>query len=133
MLILNAFSFIGLYFLYKLVPFVVNEKYAEGVLCLHGVPGAPGMQSRVIFIAHLSRFYDRNVLLLEAREVWIRGAARDIFHFYAPIRRGVQYFRYTFFSASCSDNWHKNIVIGAIAIVIAIQNMFIWITGAWLY
>ncbi|MFZ1021402.1 MAG: hypothetical protein WAN56_06355 [Halobacteriota archaeon] len=26
-LISNAFSFIGLYFLYKLVPFVVNEKY----------------------------------------------------------------------------------------------------------
>jgi hypothetical protein len=32
-----------------------------------------------------------------------------------------------------SDNWHKNIVIGTVAVVIAIQNMFIWITGAWLY
>ena len=44
------------------------------------------MQSRVIFRAHLSRFYDRRVLLLEAREVWIRGTPRDIFHFYAPSR-----------------------------------------------
>ena len=32
-----------------------------------------------------------------------------------------------------SDNWHKNTVIGIIGVVIAIQNMFIWITGAWLY
>jgi hypothetical protein len=32
-----------------------------------------------------------------------------------------------------SDNWHNNIVIGIIAVVTAIQNMFIWITGAWLY
>jgi hypothetical protein len=29
-----------------------------------------------------------------------------------------------------SDNWHKNIVIGTIAVVIAMQNMSIWITGA---
>jgi cellulose synthase/poly-beta-1,6-N-acetylglucosamine synthase-like glycosyltransferase len=40
---------------------------------------------------------------------------------------------YLFFGLMLSDNWHKNIVIGTIAVVIAIQNMFIWITGAWLY
>ena len=32
-----------------------------------------------------------------------------------------------------SDNPPKNIVIGAIAVVIAILNMFSWITGAWVY
>jgi hypothetical protein len=40
---------------------------------------------------------------------------------------------YLFLGLTLSDNWHKNIVIGTIAAVIAIQNMFIWITGAWLY
>jgi hypothetical protein len=40
---------------------------------------------------------------------------------------------YIFLGLMLSVNWHKNIVIGAIAIVIAIQNMFIWISGAWLY
>jgi hypothetical protein len=40
---------------------------------------------------------------------------------------------YLFLGLMLSDNWHKNIVIGTIAVVIAIQNMFIWITGAWLY
>jgi hypothetical protein len=40
---------------------------------------------------------------------------------------------YLFLGLLLSDNWHKNIVIGIIAIVIAIQNMFIWISGAWLY
>ena len=40
------------------------------------VPGAPGMQSRVIYsAAHLSRFHDRRGPLLEARGVCIRGAA----------------------------------------------------------
>ncbi len=40
---------------------------------------------------------------------------------------------YIFLGLMLSDNWHKNIVIGVIAIAIAIQNMFIWISGAWLY
>jgi hypothetical protein len=40
---------------------------------------------------------------------------------------------YLFLGLMLSDNWRKNIVIGIIAIVIAIQNMFIWISGAWLY
>ncbi len=40
---------------------------------------------------------------------------------------------YLFLGLMFSDNWHKNIVIGVIAVVIAIQNMFIWISGAWLY
>jgi hypothetical protein len=40
---------------------------------------------------------------------------------------------YLFLGLTLSDNWHKNIVIGTIAVVIAMQNMFIWITGAWLY
>lgn len=40
---------------------------------------------------------------------------------------------YIFLGLMLSDNWRKNIVIGVIAIVIAIQNMFIWISGAWLY
>jgi hypothetical protein len=40
---------------------------------------------------------------------------------------------YIFLGLMLSDNWHKNIVIGVIAVVIAVQNMFIWISGAWLY
>jgi hypothetical protein len=40
---------------------------------------------------------------------------------------------YLFLGLLLSDHWHKNIVIGIIVVVIAIQNMFIWITGAWLY
>jgi hypothetical protein len=32
-----------------------------------------------------------------------------------------------------SNNPPKNIVIEAIAVVIAILNMFSWITGAWVY
>ena len=40
---------------------------------------------------------------------------------------------YIFLGLMLSDNWQKNIVIGVIAVVIAIQNMFVWISGAWLY
>ena len=40
---------------------------------------------------------------------------------------------YLFLGLMLSDNWQKNIVIGVIAVVIAIQNMFTWISGAWLY
>jgi hypothetical protein len=40
---------------------------------------------------------------------------------------------YIFLGLMLSDNWQKNIVIGVIAVVIAIHNMFIWISGAWLY
>jgi ABC-type multidrug transport system fused ATPase/permease subunit len=40
---------------------------------------------------------------------------------------------YIFLGLMLSDNWQKNIVIGVIAVVIAIQNMFTWISGAWLY
>jgi hypothetical protein len=40
---------------------------------------------------------------------------------------------YLFLGLMLSENWRKNIVIGIIAIVIAMQNMFIWISGAWLY
>jgi hypothetical protein len=40
---------------------------------------------------------------------------------------------YLFLGLMLSDNWHKNIVIGIIAVVVAIQNMFTWISGAWLY
>jgi hypothetical protein len=40
---------------------------------------------------------------------------------------------YMFLGLMLFDNWHKNLAIGIIAIVIAIQNMFIWISGGWLY
>lgn len=40
---------------------------------------------------------------------------------------------YLVLGLTLSDNWHKNIVIGTIAIVVARQNMFIWISCAWLY
>jgi hypothetical protein len=40
---------------------------------------------------------------------------------------------YLFLGLMLSDNWRKNIVIGTIAVVIAIQNMYIWISGTWLY
>jgi hypothetical protein len=40
---------------------------------------------------------------------------------------------YIFLGLMLSDSWQKNIVIGAIAVVIAAHNMFIWISGAWLY
>jgi len=40
---------------------------------------------------------------------------------------------YLFLGLMLSDDWRKNIVIGVIAVVIAMQNLFIWISGAWLY
>jgi len=40
---------------------------------------------------------------------------------------------YIFLGLTLYENWHKNIVIGIIAIIIAIQNMYIWISGNWLY
>lgn len=40
---------------------------------------------------------------------------------------------YIFLGLMLSDNWQKNIIIGVIAVVIATQNMFVWISGAWLY
>jgi hypothetical protein len=40
---------------------------------------------------------------------------------------------YFFFGFLLSDDWKKTATIGAIAIVVAIQNMFLWISGAWLF
>ena len=40
---------------------------------------------------------------------------------------------YLFLGLMLSDNWKKNTVIGVIAVVIAMQNLYIWISGAWLY
>jgi hypothetical protein len=40
---------------------------------------------------------------------------------------------YLFLGFLLSDDWKKNVTIGVIAIVVAIQNMFLWISGAWLF
>jgi hypothetical protein len=41
---------------------------------------------------------------------------------------------YLFFGLMLSeDDWKKNITIGVIAVIIAVQNMYIWISGTWLY
>jgi hypothetical protein len=40
---------------------------------------------------------------------------------------------YLFFGLMLSDHWKKNIIIGIVAIVIAIENLFIWMSGSWLY
>ncbi|MGZ4869039.1 MAG: hypothetical protein ACXV2F_01580 [Halobacteriota archaeon] len=41
---------------------------------------------------------------------------------------------YLFFGLMLSqDDWKKNITVGVIAIIVAIQNMYIWISGTWLY
>ena len=41
---------------------------------------------------------------------------------------------YLFFGLMLSDDdWKKNITVGVIAVVIAVQNMYIWISGVWLY
>ncbi|HYA32951.1 MAG TPA: hypothetical protein VEG65_03000 [Candidatus Bathyarchaeia archaeon] len=40
---------------------------------------------------------------------------------------------YLFLGLMLSNDWRKNLVIGIIAVVIAMQNLFIWISGAWLY
>jgi hypothetical protein len=40
---------------------------------------------------------------------------------------------YFFFGFLLSDDWKKTVTIGAIAIVVAIQNMFLWISGVWLF
>ena len=39
---------------------------------------------------------------------------------------------YLFFGLMLSDDdWKKNITVGVIAVIIAVQNMYIWISGAW--
>ena len=41
---------------------------------------------------------------------------------------------YLFFGLMLSDgDWKKNITVGVIAVVVAVQNMYIWISGTWLY
>ncbi|MGZ4847775.1 MAG: hypothetical protein ACXV3E_08335 [Halobacteriota archaeon] len=41
---------------------------------------------------------------------------------------------YLFFGLMLSDDdWKKNITVGVIAVIIAVQNMYIWISGTWLY
>ena len=40
---------------------------------------------------------------------------------------------YLFLGFMLSDDWKKNLTIGIIAIVVAVQNMFLWISGAWLF
>jgi len=41
---------------------------------------------------------------------------------------------YLFFGLMLSnDDWKKNITVGAIAVIVAVQNMYIWISGYWLY
>jgi len=41
---------------------------------------------------------------------------------------------YLFFGLMLSDDdWKKNITVGIIAVIIAVQNMYIWISGVWLY
>jgi len=41
---------------------------------------------------------------------------------------------YLFFGLMLSDDdWDKNITIGVIAVIVAVQNMYIWISGTWLY
>jgi hypothetical protein len=41
---------------------------------------------------------------------------------------------YLFFGLMLSDDdWKKNITVGVIAVIIAVQNMYIWISGVWLY
>ncbi|MGZ4933882.1 MAG: hypothetical protein ACXV49_05245 [Halobacteriota archaeon] len=40
---------------------------------------------------------------------------------------------YLFFGLMLSRDWKKNLLVGVIAVIVAIQNMTIWISGAWLY
>lgn len=40
---------------------------------------------------------------------------------------------YLFFGLMLSDNWRKNLIFGTIAVAVAIQNLYIWLSGAWLY
>jgi hypothetical protein len=40
---------------------------------------------------------------------------------------------YLFLGFLLSDDWRKTATVGAIAIVVAMQNMFLWISGAWLF
>ena len=51
------------------------------------------------------------------------------------VRFGAAIFRiYLFFGLMLSDDdWDKNITIGVIAVIVAVQNMYIWISGTWLY
>jgi hypothetical protein len=82
------------------------------------------MQSRVIFRAYLSR------LTIGAYYYW----KREKFGYAALLALIATIFPlYLFLGLMLSDNWHNDIVIGTIAVVIAIQNMSIWITGARLY
>ena len=40
---------------------------------------------------------------------------------------------YLFFGLLLSSNWKKNLFVGVLAVAIAVQNMYIWLSGAWLY
>ncbi len=40
---------------------------------------------------------------------------------------------YLFFGLMLSSDWRKNLPVGVIAIIVAIENMCIWVSGAWLY
>ncbi len=40
---------------------------------------------------------------------------------------------YLFFGLMLSSNWRKNLPIGIVAVIVAIENMCVWVTGAWLY
>jgi hypothetical protein len=41
---------------------------------------------------------------------------------------------YLFFGLMLSDDdWDKNITIGVIAVIVAVQNIYIWTSGTWLY
>ncbi len=40
---------------------------------------------------------------------------------------------YFFFGLMLSDNWRKNLGVGVIAVIVAIENMYIWLSGVWLY
>ncbi len=40
---------------------------------------------------------------------------------------------YLFFGFMLSEDWTKTATISVIAVVVAIQNMFLWISGAWIF
>ncbi len=88
-IIANAFSFLGLYFLYKLAPLVVNEKYRLRVCLAYMVFPVLTVcsllsYSESLFLAFTIGAY----LLLETRTIWTLSAFSDTFHLYAHSQRG---------------------------------------------
>jgi hypothetical protein len=111
---------------------VVNEKYRLRVCFAYMVFPVLLVCNLVSYSEPIFLAFTIGAYYYWKREKFGYAALLAVFSIFTR-RVGAMFPLYLFLGLMLSDNWHKNIVIGTIAVVIAIQNMFIWTTGAWLY